>query len=163
MFFERPFCSGTFSLCSYRSRFRCLHACKHRRHGTGPWVFGIGHSMVIGYLGLGHFFRNSLFDIDSSFGFRNSSFAVFSIAYLPIAYLPIAYLPNMQSIVRARAAPMHSAKPNASVGLSGVVGEAGFMRTNNNSRNLPIRLSVWRSIRLRSSITRAMTAATAKP
>ena len=48
------------------------------------YIFGIGHSMVIGHLGLGHFFRHSLFVIDSSFGLRNSSFAVFS--YCLLAY-----------------------------------------------------------------------------
>ena len=36
--------------------------------------------MVIGHLGIG-FFHYSEFVIDSSFGFRNSSFAVFLIAY----------------------------------------------------------------------------------
>jgi len=36
----------------------------------------IGFSMVIGYLGLGHFFRHLAFVIDSAFGLRYSSFDV---------------------------------------------------------------------------------------
>ena len=61
-----------------------------------PWVLGVGHSMGIGYWSFnghwvfGHwvFFPHSDFEIDSSFGFRNSTFAVFP--YLPIPYFPIA-------------------------------------------------------------------------
>ena len=44
------------------------------------WALGIGHSMVIGYLVIGHWsfsvIHHSEFVIDSSFGFRNSEFAI---------------------------------------------------------------------------------------
>ncbi len=55
-------------------------------------ALGIGFSMVIGYLGLGHFFRHSLFVIDSSFGLRNSSFAVF---LLPTCLFPTCLFPSV--------------------------------------------------------------------
>ena len=66
-----------------------------------PWVLGVGHSMGIGYWSFnghwvfGHwvFFPHSDFEIDSSFGFRNSTFAVFP--YLPIPYFPIAYFAKL--------------------------------------------------------------------
>ncbi len=51
------------------------------------WALGIGHSMVIGYLVIGHFpsfiIRNSSLIPHSDFGIRNLPFPLF--AYLPIA------------------------------------------------------------------------------